>query len=335
MGKVPGRRDRTARLLKLQILLHQNPNGLEVDEIARKCSTSKRTTYRDLESLESELGTPVWEEGSKRGIVEGYFLPPITFTVVEAMNIFLAARLIQNFSYYYNPSMASTFMKLNAIIQPPLKQQIQATLDFMEKQTVDEQKISNFNRLTQAWLSQHKVRIKYQALSEKEPRERIIEPYFIEPSFSGHSSYVIAYCNQNKSINTFKIDCIKGDVIIETDLYQIPADFNAINYLSTAWGAHAEGAYEIVKLHFSRKIDQVITSTKWHPSQKVETQSDGSVIATFKVNITPDFIIWVLGWGGTVEVLEPQSLRTYVARAAKSMLKIYSPKNPPKAGDFE
>jgi predicted DNA-binding transcriptional regulator YafY len=326
MSNVPGRKDRTARLLKLQILLHQNPNGLEVDEIARKCSTSKRTTYRDLKSLESELGTPVWEEGSKRGIVEGYFLPPITFTVIEAMNIFLAARLIQNFSYYYNPSIASTFMKLNAIIQPPLKLQIQETLDFMEKQTVDEQKISNFNKLTQAWLSQHMVRIQYQALSETVPQERVIEPYFIEPSFSGHSSYVIAYCHLSKALSTFKIDCIKGDIKVEPETYQIPHNFSAINYLSAAWGAHAEGDQEIVKLHFDRKINQVITSTKWHPSQQVEVREDDSVEATFKVNITPDFVIWVLGWGGTVEVLEPPSLRNYIARVAQTMVKIYSAK---------
>jgi predicted DNA-binding transcriptional regulator YafY len=326
MSKVYGRKDRTARLLKLQILLHQNPQGIEVDEIARKCATSKRTTYRDLEALESELGTPVWEEGSKRGIVDGYFLPPITFTVVEAMNIFLAARLIQNLSYYYNPSIASTFMKLNAIIQPPLEHQIQETLDYMEKQTVDEQKISNFNRLTQAWLSQHRVRIQYQALSETESRERIIDPYFIDPSFSGHSSYVIAFCHLTGSISTFKIDCIKGDVIIETDMYQIPSDFSAVNYLSSAWGAHAEGEQEFVKLHFSRKINQVITSTKWHPSQIVEVQPDESVIATFKVNITPDFVNWVLGWGATVEVLDPFLLRSYILRIANTMVDIYSHK---------
>lgn len=328
MSNVPGRKDRTARLLKLQILLHQNPKGLDINEIARKCSTSTRTTYRDLKSLESELGTPVWEEGTKRGIVEGYFLPPITFTVVEAMNVFLAVRLIQNFSYYYNPSIASTFMKLNAIIQPPLKQQIQETLDYMEKQTVDEQKISNFNRLTQAWLSQHKVRIQYQALTETEPQERTIEPYFIEPSFSSHSSYVIAYCHLSKSISTFKIDCIKGDVEILSDTYTIPPDFSAINYLSAAWGAHAEGDQQFVKLHFDKKINQVITSTKWHPSQHVDIKPDNSVDATFKVNITPDFIIWVLGWGGTVEVLEPLSLRNYISRVAKSMVKIYSGNKP-------
>jgi predicted DNA-binding transcriptional regulator YafY len=93
------KRDRIARLLRLEILLCQHPSGLEVNEIARKCMISKRTAYRDLATLESELDVPIWENGSKRGIAEGYFLPPIIFTQAEAANIFLAVRKMRQFRY--------------------------------------------------------------------------------------------------------------------------------------------------------------------------------------------------------------------------------------------
>lgn len=86
-----GKTDRIARLLKVEHLLYQNPQGLEPKEIARLCDVSVRTTYRDLDDLEHELGIPIWQESSNRGIVEGYFLPPIHFTLPEALNIFLAA----------------------------------------------------------------------------------------------------------------------------------------------------------------------------------------------------------------------------------------------------
>ena len=96
MSKTFQKRDRTARLLKLQLLLSQYPNGIRVEKIAEKCSVSKRTAYRDLIALESELGVPLWEEGNKRGVAEGYFLPPIRFTQIEAANLFLAIRLLRN-----------------------------------------------------------------------------------------------------------------------------------------------------------------------------------------------------------------------------------------------
>lgn len=117
--------DRTARLLKVEHILYQNPKGLMIEEIARLCDVSKRTTYRDLIALESELGVPIWEEGSKRGIVEGHFLPPVQFTLPEALNIFLAARLMLNYAHRYGPNMASTFIKLSSVVPPPLREQIQ------------------------------------------------------------------------------------------------------------------------------------------------------------------------------------------------------------------
>ena len=94
-----GKTDRTARLLKVEHILYQNPKGLMIEEIARFCDVSKRTTYRDLMALESELEVPIWEEGSKRGIMGGHFLPPVHFTLPEALNIFLAARLMLNYAH--------------------------------------------------------------------------------------------------------------------------------------------------------------------------------------------------------------------------------------------
>jgi predicted DNA-binding transcriptional regulator YafY len=55
MSKKDQKRDRTARLLRLQILLWQHPSGLDMEEMARKCLISKRTAYRDLKALEAEL----------------------------------------------------------------------------------------------------------------------------------------------------------------------------------------------------------------------------------------------------------------------------------------
>lgn len=76
--------NRMDRLLKTQLILWQNSQGIKVKEIARKCDVSVRTVYRDIRALESELGVPIWEEDSKIGIMDGYFLPPIKFTLEEA-----------------------------------------------------------------------------------------------------------------------------------------------------------------------------------------------------------------------------------------------------------
>ena len=320
-----GKTDRMARLLKIEHLLYQNQRGLKVGEIAQQCRVTKRTTYRDLAALESELDIKLWEKGSTRGIIEGYFLPPIHFTLPEALNIFLAARLMLNYAHRYDPNIASTFTKLNSIVPPPLRDQIQKTTDWMQKQPKDEKYLRILATLAEAWVSQHQVKISYLALAEETPAERIIEPYFIEPAAPGHSSYVIAYCHRTNSLRTFKIERIEATELT-SEPYVIPPDFDANAYLGSSWGIVVGGEVKTVKLRFIPQIARIMEETVWHPSQVLEKQSDGSIIMMLRVTNTVELYGWILSWGEKVEVLEPEELRERVARTGRAIVDVYERK---------
>jgi predicted DNA-binding transcriptional regulator YafY len=325
MSKQMIKRDRTARLLKMQLLLWQHPDGMSAVEIAEKCNINVRTAYRDLHALESELDVPIWEKGSKRGIEEGYFLLPVSFTLPEAMIIFLAVRLMYNHNHLYNQNMISTFMQLNTIVPQPLRKQIINTISRIEKLPRNESKINNFMKISRAWLAQHPIKIRYQELFDKGPEQITVDPYFIESAAEGHSNYLIAYSHANRCILTFRMDCIVGDVLVdETTTFEIPADFDANDYLSSAWGSYAYEKSEPVKLRFSPKVTRAIKETAWHPSQTIEMQSDGSMIMTLKVQNTIDFRSWILGKGEDVEVLEPESLRKQIIQSTEAVRDMYS-----------
>jgi predicted DNA-binding transcriptional regulator YafY len=318
------KRDRTARLLKEQILLYQHPQGLDVKEIALKCSVSKRTVYRDFEALESKLGVPIWEQGSNRGITEGYFLPPINFTLQEAIIIFLAARLLDNYVYLYNPNFTSTFMKLNTIVPLPLKNQIDNMLECFDRKPHNETNFRNFNMLVQAWLSQHQVRMCYQEPEEDHPIERIIDPYYIEISVIGGALFILAFCHLKNTIRAFNFERIVGEIKIESETFKTPVDFNAVEYLGSTWGIHFDNEIDVVKLRFSHNIDALTMINRFHPFQSIETLSDGSTILTLKVRDSINFLYWIMGLGTKVEVLEPKELRQQICCEAKSLVNIYS-----------
>jgi predicted DNA-binding transcriptional regulator YafY len=325
MGAHSEKRDRTARLLRIQVLLGQNPDGLTIEEIARKCSTCSRTVYRDLEALESELQVPIWAKGSKRGVVESYQLPPVSFTIPEAMNITLAARLMQSHSRWYDPHQSSTLMKLKTVVPAPLKKQIQDIIEWMEKQPRDIRQIDVSDKLAEAWISQHQATIRYRESAKKEPREITIEPYFIEPSTPGNSGFVIANNKLKKAICTYKISCIEH-VKTENAAYTIPSDFNALQYLSAAWEVFDNEPAEIVRLRFRSQLSRDLSSSIWNPTQVIEPQEDGSSIVTLRVNNNADFRSWILGWGDEVEVIQPEALRNYVIRINKSTCELYHQK---------
>ena len=236
-GRSLSKRDRTgASLLYLQILLWHHSLGIDIKEIARSCNASVRTTYRDLVALETELKVPIWQDGSKRGLVDGHFLPPVAFRQEEAINIFIASRLMHNYSYLYNPNVISTFVKLSSILPDGLREETRKTIENIENQIKDERKINNLNKLTQAWISRHGVKIRYQTPFDNAPKERVIEPYFLEPMLLSHSIYIIAYCHLKKSVYEFKLDYIYGDVEILPYTYLIPSDFHTTDYIHSPWG---------------------------------------------------------------------------------------------------
>lgn len=299
--------------------------------MARKCSVSKRTSYRDFIALEKELSVPIWEKNTKRGIVEGYNLPPINLTDNEAMRIFLALRLMLNYSYVHDPASESVFMKLNSIVPHPLKQQIQNCLEYMEKQPQNEEMLQNLSKLTEAWLSKRRVRFYFQEISDEKPIERTFDIYYIEPSNWGHSTLAIGYCYYKKSICIYKTDRIIGHVHIEQDMqdmYEIPSYFDPLDYLKSVWTLHKDDELITAKLRFSPKISKLIENTIWHPSQKIQYQNDGSIIMTLKVRNTSDFHAWILEWDADVEILEPETLRERMARSGKILQDIYACKNP-------
>ena len=315
------KRDRLARLSKVEHLLYQCPEGLPIKSIAEKCRVSTRTSRRDLEALET-IGVPIWEDSTRRGIAPGYFLPPISFTLPEAMTIFLAARLLLAYSNTYNPNIDSTFVKLNSAVPPPLRDQVTRTIDWMQKLNRDDRARRIMDTLSHAWINGRKVRIRYQALGRQSANDRVIEPYFIQPATFERANYVIAYCNHARKMLTFKVDRIQNIELLE-ERYSIPEDFDANKFLESAWGIAVYGKPVVIKLRFNAVIAQIVEETRWHPSQAVKMQPDGSAMVTFKVPVTDEFVAFVTRWGEKVEVLKPKSLRKEIKRIANRMMTIY------------
>lgn len=310
------------RLTRIWILIQNNPFRFTTKALAERFGVNVKTVYRDLDTLTVDLQVPVEKRGTKWGIDEKYFLPPIRLTVPEALTIFLSARLMLNYSHRYDPQVDSTFTKLGSAVPPPLREQIQKTLDWMQRLPHDDRYLRNLAKLAEGWVSQRRLKIRYRSQAALEPVDRVIEPYFIEPAAPGHSSYVIAYCRRAGAIRVFKVERIE-EIEVTAEPYTIPADFDANEYLRGAWGIVVEGEQQTVRLKFNPEIARLMEETVWHPSQALEKQADGSVIMTLTVFQTPELVTWILGWGEKVEVLEPKALREEMSRTARAMVGVY------------
>lgn len=314
---------KTARLMNIWINLANNPNGYTARELARKFEVNERTIYRDFTTLGADLKVPVYDDNRRWKLDQKYFLPPIRFTLPEALNIFLTSRLMLGYSHRYDPNVAATFSKLISVLPGPLAEQVRKTMNWMQKLPKDEKYLGFLATAAEAWVTHRRLKIVYQNLISEKAAERVIEPYYIEPAAAGHSSYVLAYCHLKKALRMFKVDRIQS-AELTADSYVIPADFDANEYFGSSWGIVVEGEVKTIKLKIdSTKMQRLMSETVWHPSQSFEKQKDGSIIMTINVTETQELFSWILGWGDKVKVLEPEGLRRKIVDTAKAIQSSY------------
>lgn len=326
--------DRKARLIFLLHLLNCNPRGLTLEAIAGHCGVTTRTVRRDFHGLEAEFGAKLSKEDNRFVLLPGTVLPPVLFTMPEAMAVFMATRLLLQQSSVYNQHIATTFTKLASVVSPPLRDEVLKTLQWMTRRRADETAVKVLNIISRCWNERHQVRIRYWPLDARTREERIIEPYFIQPSALEHAVYIIAYCRLRSDLRVFRLDRIVEACALEST-YVIPATFDANEYLNSYWSVTATGEPRTVRLRFRPEVARIAAETVWHSSQTTESQMDNSAIVTMKVAVTRDLVSFVLGWADMVTVLAPRTLQVEVARAAQKIQAMYPGQTPavmPDAG---
>lgn len=87
--------NKTDRILAIVIEL-QRKGVLRAEDLAAKFETSIRTIYRDVQAL-SEAGVPLaGAPGVGYSLMEGYFLPPVSFTAEEAVALLIGADFVRH-----------------------------------------------------------------------------------------------------------------------------------------------------------------------------------------------------------------------------------------------
>lgn len=86
--------NKTDRLLAIVLEL-QSREVVRGGDLAALLEISVRTIYRDIQAL-SEAGVPIiGAPGTGYSLMEGYFLPPIIFTVEEAVTLLIGTDFIE------------------------------------------------------------------------------------------------------------------------------------------------------------------------------------------------------------------------------------------------
>jgi predicted DNA-binding transcriptional regulator YafY len=78
-----------------------------------------------------------------------------------------------------------------------------------------------------------------------------------------------------------------------------------------------------VVVKFLPAVARYVQESKWHDSQALTKERDGSVLARFQLSSTVEIKSWVLGFGANAIVIEPEELRLAIALELEQLIKVY------------
>jgi predicted DNA-binding transcriptional regulator YafY len=335
--------NRFDRLLGLVLFL-RGGQPVSAAELARRFEVSRRTIYRDLETL-SGLGVPVYAERGREGgfqLLEGYFLPPLMFSTGEAVSLLLGLALLT--SLRAKPFAAELEIAGQKLLAA-LPERLAATLAEIQKiigfetlpddmylhpelaadqppATVESQTISLF---LQAILERREVWLDY-----KSPYRAGSDTLAARPCGvfwdRDHWYLVGRRGDQDQMVRFWRADRVLA-IKLHRPAGAAPADFDVRDVLGRSWLKSAMAHWleaAPVKIRLTPAQAERLQRDWYYRHARFEQISEHEVLMTYGEN-KQSFVLELLRWlGPGAELLEPREWREVIKEELKQMLAPYN-----------
>jgi predicted DNA-binding transcriptional regulator YafY len=308
--------NRTDRLLAIVLEL-QVRGKRRAEDLAARFETSKRTIYRDIQAL-SEAGVPVVAQpGQGYSLMEGYFLPPMSFSADEAVLLLLGLDSMSgSFDKQYGEAARTTADKIEAVLPEAVREDVArlrtglTVVPFHNSEAENEK----LGLLRRAIFDCRPIRFHYTTKFDESgtPREAVrdVEPYRL---IKAGYWYLAGHCRMRDDARFFRLDRM-AEVMLLEGKFERPS--------KTVLDRLREDRQERkvpVKLLFSQSVARWVREERYYSESEARETPEG-LLLTLKVYQEGEILRWLLGWGGNVTVVEPESLRLRVIEEAKKIL---------------
>lgn len=314
--------NKTERQLAITLEL-QRRKVLRAEDLAAQFETSVRTIYRDIQAL-SEAGVPiVGAPGQGYSLMEGYFLPPVGFTTEEAVALLMGADFIeQRLDAEYGSVAKAAKRKIEAILPEHIRDEsirVRETMRLLHtgEPLTGEKEREYLARIRCAILERRKISFKYvKKIPESDGNresERTAAPYGL--TFVQGNWILVAQCDLRQDVRHFRLSRMTELAVLDERFSMLPG-FNLSHYRPP------DDRNIVVLVRVNPGIVDKITEIGNYYLEATEKRKD-ELLVTFRVRQLEELLPYVLGWGGDVEVLEPESFRHLVRDEAEKILKRY------------
>lgn len=259
-----------------------------------RLSVSKRTFQRDVEDILSLFQISIEYDFSKKK----YF-------ILGNDDEYLSSRILEAFD---------TLNALNSSL---------GYSDYLDLEKNNAQGYNNFHGVLHAIKNRQQLAISYQSYWDEQPSSRIIAPYLLK-EFKNRW-YLIANDLAKNELRTYGLDRIE-EITFSKKKFTYPTSFKPTVHFKDSFGiirSDDDKPVQQVVLSFDAHQGKYIKSLPLHHSQKIVKDDEDALVIKLQIYVTFDFIMQLLSYGESVEVLEPPFLREAVKERLMAAVSLY------------
>ena len=314
--------DRLARVIRVLELVSGRGRWTAAS-LAQELECHERTIHRDLQAL---LLAGVGIEFDRRAecyrVRPGFSFPTIELTSDELIGQATAVALASAPGVGIGKGAKRTLEKLREATSDLDQQSVLAdaeqlihVLDLKLADHSRHQKI--IHTIQVALLQGNQLRGKYRSPYQEESVDLTLHPYRL--CLVQQAWYLIARSTTQCEPRTYRVARFQTLRTLGTTA-EVKEPVILTPYFANAWGVSRGPETHDVELLFTSDAAPLVTETRWHATQSVEKQADGSVLLRFRIDGLDEILWWILGWCGRVKILEPPTLREMVVKQLQKAL---------------
>jgi predicted DNA-binding transcriptional regulator YafY len=315
--------NKTDRLLAIVLEL-QAKERQRAEDLAATFEVSKRTIYRDIEAL-CEAGVPILSiPGLGYSLMQGYFLPPLSFTSDEATMLLLGCEFMSlNFDAQYRQAAQAAARKINGVLPVALRAEVsylQNSIRFITPDMASRNITSAMlQQLRRAIIQQNTVRFTYHKRDTSKDMQVELTTREADPYALIHIAdrwYLTAYCHLRHDTRVFFLDRMENLEVLATT-FQRPANYVVKEPERDTRTYHA-------RVLFDKEVARWVLESRFYYIVATDERPEG-LLVTLQARQESDILPWLLSWGRHAVILEPEILRQHLLAEIDAISKRYTP----------
>ena len=325
------RHEKAEILLKLARSLAASAEGLTLEEMAREAGVGRRTAERMRDAIWAlfpqmeEVADPPTKRFRIPQGLDGLFQSPGAEELAEL------SRMADSLAAAGAPSRAETLRGLEKKIRSAMRSSAlrrvgpDAEALARAETTVAVQAGPRpaedpavIGALRQAIMALKAVRFRYRGGSRRGVARDVV-PYGI---MFGRANYLVAAElsgeGQQGEPRNYRLDRIEALEVLDRPAFA-PEDFSLTDYAARSFGIY-QGEMEEIVLQVRPEAAEAALGWRFHPSQTLERQADGSVVVRFWATGLLELAWHLFTWGDTLKVVRPEALRLVLVQELERAL---------------